>query len=334
MNTLELMREIRNIPPEVLRWRERLILLCLALRCDQRLICWPSVRRLAADAGLSTSSTSTALAELERRGLIRRWWHKRSRHTAIKADQVIALKGDSGTIPRDGTVPPNGIEDTVRRNRGSRETVQKNKRKRKEESPLNPPTSGGTVCDAILANDEAANNTTNSHTIRSAVHTAILRGNLPTDTTDTAEAITAAYLSAYSQLTGTTATDAIDVARWLRVWRKSGLSLTEYSARLSAVAQITTERTPVRAWTTNQISAAALSPRQLPAAAALERVATLTAHHGIEEAPQQHGATIWRWHTDATTAAAIQSAVTAAGGYGKPLDPDLFTSTYNRELSQ
>ena len=141
-------------------------------------------------------------------------------------------------------------------------------------------------------------------------------------------------MRAYSQLTGTTATDAIDVARWLRVWRKSGLSLTEYSARLSAVAHITTERTPVRAWTTNQISAAALSPRQLPAAAALERVATLTAHHGIEEAPQQHGATIWRWHTDATTAAAIQSAVTAAGGYGKPLDPDLFTSTYNRELSQ
>lgn len=52
--------------------RERAVLTALIMRADERGRCWPSLSRLAADAGLARSTAAEALNELVRAGWVRR----------------------------------------------------------------------------------------------------------------------------------------------------------------------------------------------------------------------------------------------------------------------
>lgn len=71
MQPLDVLRRIWSAESG-LDTRERAVLTALVMRADERGQCWPSLSRIAADAGLARSTAAEALNELVRAGWVER----------------------------------------------------------------------------------------------------------------------------------------------------------------------------------------------------------------------------------------------------------------------
>ena len=89
-----------------IRPTQKLILLSLADRADERHMCWPSLRRLAQDTGFDERTISTAIKQLCEDGYLKRWETPGKGYTYA----LVGVPGREDT-PRNGctplkTVPP------------------------------------------------------------------------------------------------------------------------------------------------------------------------------------------------------------------------------------
>ena len=93
---------------------QKLLLLSLADRAEEDHTCWPSLRRLAADTGLTDRGIQKILAELETRGLIRR--DMRAGKSTVYTLIGVTSRED---MPRSATPEPSSPPNTVRPERRS-----------------------------------------------------------------------------------------------------------------------------------------------------------------------------------------------------------------------